>query len=257
MKKSFKYLSLLIAIIFIITGCSSKDPKTQLEDASKKTADANSFSYEMNLNAEITAESQSTSIGLKSSGDYYLKDKKPTAHMNTNISLLGMSQEAEQYVTVKDNTLYTYTKSDDEWTYTKSEFKEDSFDTSKITDYVKDAKEVKSVKSDKKGYTKLEVVVSADKLNEALNSTGADELLSEENISAKVNKDLTLNVYLKGGYISIIEVDLSDVLKDALSSLLSSGDAKVTFSIELKDHNKVKEVKVPSDVENSAKLNEE
>ncbi len=254
MKKSLKFLSLFIAILIVMTGCetsNTKDAKTQLEDAIKKTSEAKGMALKLDASMEAAAEGTTMTVKLGMNGDFY-NDDTPTSHFTTSVSLLGMSQESEMYTEVKDGYNYTYTKSGDKWTYTKSEYKKEDASPEQIKKVLDNAKSVKQEKSDKKGYTKLVVTVDKDKLNEAMKNESISELVSND---TKIDTDITMNVYLKDGYVSIIEMDLGDVLKSALANSENSNNnanVKATITIEMSKFNKVDKISIPEDVTKNA-----
>lgn len=254
MKKGLKFLSLFVALLIIMTGCDNtkKDAKSELEDAIKKTSEVKGVALKLDASMEASAEGTTMTISLGMNGDFYNADT-PTSHFKTNVSLLGMSQEVEMYTEVKDGYNYTYTKSGDKWTYTKSEYKKEEASTEKIKEVLDNAKSVKEEKTDKKGYTKLVVTVDKDKINEAMKNENVSELVSDD---AKVNTDITMNVYLKDGYVSIIEMDLGNVLKDAIAdnenSNSTDSNVKAKITVEMNNFNKVDKISVPEDVTKNA-----
>lgn len=258
MKRSLKYFTLLVALLVVITGCSfgKKDSKTQLEDAINKTTDAKSAKVKMDLTASASMQGTTLDISMTADAEEYQQsDDVLSGHAKVNMSLLGMSQSSEVYMDVKDGYLYTYTGSDGEWTYTKSEYKvADKLSKEKISEYVNKAKEIKEEKSDKKGYTKLFVTISSDEINKLYN----DSELKTEEVSNVVSKDVTFTVYLKDGYVTIVEMDLTDTIKDLVSQLgsyaeeLKNLDVSAKLSVEFSDFNKVDKITVPEDVINNA-----
>ncbi len=252
MKKSLKFFSLLIALLVIMTGCDTtkKDAKGKLEDAIKKTSEAKGITLKLDASMETSAEGTTMAVKLGMNGDYY-NDDIPTSHFTTNVSLLGMSQEMEMYTEVKDGYNYTYTKSGDKWTYTKTEYKKEDTSTEQIKKALDNAKTVKEEKTDKKGYTKLVVTVDKDKINEAMKNENVSKLVDND---TQINSDITMNVYLKDGYVSIIEMDLGNFLKDALAASEDSSNAnmKATITIEMSNFNKVDKISVPEDVTKNA-----
>ena len=253
MKRSLKYFSLLLATLLVLTGCGSKkDAKEQLNDALKKTGEAKSFSAKFEVKGNLSAQGSSTSIGLSGTGDINLKDT-PSAHYTSKVSLLGMNSESEGQAVVKDNKVYNYTKEEDGWVYSTEDYKAEDFSTDKLNTLADNAKTVKSVKSDKKGYTKLEVTIDKDKLSKSTEGLNTADLVGTD---LKINKDLVVNVYIKDGYVSIIEIDLADLLKDALSGTGTEDmSVSATVSVELTNFGKVSPVTVPEDVEKNAKEN--
>lgn len=253
MKKNLKFLSILVAVILVLTGCGTKkDAKTQLSDAIEKTKKMESAAIKLDVKAEMTSEGTTMALGLGMNGNVSGTGKDMKSHLNANVSFFGMNQETEMYTEVKDNYMYTYTKEDGKWTYTKEEYKEEeTISTEKVTEILNKAKSIKEEKSDKKGYTKLVVTVGADTLNEAMKSETVSELAGET--SAEIKNDLSFNVYLKDGYLSIVELDLGKFIKDSVSAEeLEKGEIKAVISIELNDINKADKVTIPEEVTKNA-----
>ncbi len=255
MKKRLKYLSIVILLLVMVTGCGIKDPKTQLSDAIEKVNSAKSFNIKMDGNLSLAAQGAEVKGSVNISGDVNIENDEPSAHYTGNISipLLGGDQQLEGYVKTKDGKVYTYSKTDGDWTVEEEEYKKEDFSIDQIKETLDKAKSIEKVDSDKKGYTKLVVTVSNSDINNAMNSVSDGELSS-----AQLTDDFKFNVYLKKGYLSIIEIDLTDMLSKLMSTETSnssdtSASAKIT--IELSNFNKVDKITVPSDVENNAKSN--
>lgn len=253
MKRSLKLLSLLLLLVVVMTGCGKKDPKTQLENALEKMEDVKGVTLKMDANIEATSEGTTMTMAIGMNGDFYGEGKEAAGHYTANISLFGMNQEVEMYTEVKDGYVYNYTKSEDGWTYTKNEYKETEFEKDDLTEILDKAKTIKEEKSDKDGYTKLVVTVSKETINEAMKDESvASALDSEESVELK--EDFSFNVYLKDGYVSIVEIDLGKVIMDSMTSEETEGnDMKATLTVELTNYNKVEKITVPEEVTKNAK----
>lgn len=253
MKRSLKYLSILVALLVIVTGCGTKDPKTQLSDAINKVNDAKSFSVKMDGNLSMSSQGMEIKASVNVSGDVNLENDEPTAHYTGSLSIpmLGGDQPLEGYIKTKDGKVYTYTKEDSSWDVETADYKKEDYSMDKIKEALDKAKSVEKVDSDKKGYTKLVVTVSSSDINNAMNDVSDGELSD-----AQLTDDFKFNVYLKDGYLSIIEIDLTDALTKLMSSETSNSaevSSSAKFTIELSNFNKVDKVTIPSEVENSAK----
>ena len=123
---------------------------------------------------------------------------------------------------------------------------EDNDDLSAVKTIADNYKTVKKVKSEKSGYTKLEVTLDNSKTPSLL---GEDEKAEGFDFS----KDLILDLYIKDGYIAIIKIDLSNILTEDYAEDIT----KYTMRFELSDYNKVKEIEIPKDILDKAKLEEE
>lgn len=264
MKKSIKYFVLVLIVLLVFTtGCGKKDPNKQLKDAIEKTENAKSVKVKFGLNYGF--EMQGISMNMSFTGDediYKENEENMSAHGTYKFGMFGMNQSTENYVTLKDGYLYTYVKDEDEgWTYSKTEYKAENDYKDKVTKMLDDATKVKSEKSDKKGYTKLLVTLNIEDVLESINEIIPKDSLDE--VSEQINnismKDIIFTVYLKDGYIAIIEMDLTDLLKNISKDLtdeLGQLNLNGLLTISMYDYNKVSEVKVPDEVINNAKESE-
>ena len=56
MKKSLKFLSLLLMVMLVLTGCKKEDPKKQLENALEKLEKAESVSLKLDADLSIISK---------------------------------------------------------------------------------------------------------------------------------------------------------------------------------------------------------
>lgn len=261
MKKYFKYFCLVfILLLLFITGCGKKDPEKQLKNAIEKTENANSVKMKFGLNYGI--EMQGISMNMSFTGDqdiYKENEESISAHGTYKIGTFGMNQSSESYVTLKDGYLYTYVKDEDgQWTYSKIEYKNNNDYKDKVIKVLDSATKVKSEKSEKKGYEQLSVTINiVDALKQFDNIIPKDSL-DEINKQLDNNsmKEITFTVYLKDGYISVIEMSLENILKNMLKDISDEYD-DINFNglltISMDDYNKVSKIEIPDDVINNAK----
>ena len=258
MKKGLKYFSLFLALILVLTGCGKKSSETKenkengnvsIEDAFEKTFDAKGFSVNGTVSMKMAVQGMNAEIKADIKGDVY-KGENLSSHLITTATAIGMNTKAETYTVVKDGEQYTYQKTDNEgWEYAKSKVT-DSFKKEDFVNALKEAKENKKVDSDKEGYTKYEVTFDTSKL------TGKLNLGDLTSIPAM---DLTANIYVKDGYVSIISIDLSELYKKMMSdstttgSIAGSADITASIYMELSNFGNVNEITVPQDVVSSAK----
>ncbi len=261
MKKNFKYFSLVfILLLLFITGCGKKDPEKQLKDAIEKTENANSVKMKFGLNYGI--EMQGISMNMSFTGDqdiYKENEESISAHGTYKIGTFGMNQSSESYVTLKDGYLYTYVKDEDgQWTYSKIEYKNNNDYKDEVIKVLDSATKVKSEKSDKKGYEKLSVTLNIDGVLKQLDGVVPKDSIDEINkqLDKTSIKDFKLTIYLKDGYISIVDMNLDHILKNMLKDISDEYD-DINFNglltIVMYDYNKVSKIEIPDDVINNAK----
>lgn len=242
--KKLKYILPLI-ILLVLTGCGS--PKQQLEGAIIKMKNMKSTSIDVKADMEVPVLGQKLKVSLNVNGDMVNLNSKNNikTHLNTNMNLL-VNINTESYSYIKDDYVYTYTKNNNKWTYTKSKIEDSTnkinFSKEDIVNMLETFKSVEASESDKDGYTKLLVTLNKDSINELYNKYASDT-------SNKINieKDVVATIYLKDGYISIIDMDLTDMIK-------SDSDISAHITISLTNINKVKDFDIPNEVIESAEV---
>lgn len=298
MKKSLKYLGVFFAFILVLTGCGKKDPNKMLEDALEKTSKLESVHEKTSIEGSVKIEGVETSFSYATEGDFIQKkDESIQAHMKFNFGVYGFGFQAEAYLDMSKEKLELYGQFMGKWyklvtpidkelfeQYEK-QVKEQSTEYS-AKDILKYTKSVKELKSDKDGYKKLEVVVDKDKINEefkeeinkaieeskkvlenAQTVKEEDIKVIEENDTYKsvqdgiLSEDITLNVYLKDGYIAYMEYDVISLIDNVINKInipedvleeYKKYDLKLKYVIEYSDFNKVKDIVVPEDAKEKA-----
>ena len=272
MRKSLKYFGFLLLTLLVITGCSKKDPKDQLTEAIKKTQKLESAAFKVDVTAEMKAEGKTAGLSGTVSGEMLLGEKNADMHAKVSGKYNMGKEESismEAYAVTEDGKEVSYTTEDgskwakavtelntDEYAKSLKEFREKELDL--------EFKSVKELSSDKKGYTKLEVVIDSKKMSEKMEEAKKE---AEKNDTTKgfsstfdmfkSDKDITLTVYLKNGYVSIIEYDATEMLNDLLKGLYSEDQASKVevsgkISIELDKINNVSKIEVPEEVKKNA-----
>lgn len=234
--KKINYLVLLLITVLCVTGCGEKTPEQLLDSAIEKMSKVNS--YKSKVEMEVGSDLFSQVINIE--GEY----AKNSSHEILKITLAGNSGEQETYTIQKDDKFYTYTNiNGKEWTYSVTDVNKEK--NSNINNIASNYKSVKKVKSEKEGYTKLEVVLD--------NSSLKDLIDEEESLDGiDITKDLTANIYIKDGYIAIMKIDLRNTLTDDYAEDIT----KYTMYLEWSNYNKVTEIEIPEEVTKDAKLEE-
>lgn len=235
--KKLKFIVLFFIAVVCLTGCGEKSPEKTLEDAISKMSKVKSFhsSTKMEVGSDLYSQV------IKIEGDY----AKDSSYEKLSITLAGNSGEKESYSIRKEDGWYDYTNENNKgWNYTVA--KEDKNNSLPAIDKMaKNYKTVTKVKSEKEGYTRLDVVLDNSKALEILGENGTDGL--------DPTKDVTMNVYIKDGYIAIVKINLLNTLTEDYAEDIT----KYSMSIEWSNYNKVKEIELPEEVEKNAQLSED
>jgi hypothetical protein len=229
--------------MLMVTGCGNTEGSKILDEALKNMEDVN----KAKMSVELTMGNNQTSIIMKVDGDY--DEESGNSYFKTTANVFGMNLVTESYTLKKDGKIYTYTSEDGkEWYYTVADESEsnDMTDLGAATKYVNKYKSVKKVKSDIDGHTKLELVIDKKVMNELMAETN-------ETAGLEITKDLVMYVYIKDGYVTKMNMDLSSII----DSSDMGGLTKYSMSVSMSDHNKIDAITVPNEVIEKAVLDEE
>lgn len=307
MKKYLKYFSLMFIVLLVVTGCSSKAPDKQLEDAIKKTSEVKSLKESINQEISFKQYGQTMSFSLGADIDAYQEsDTSSTAYAKIKAAMTGISYQFDGYFDVNDNNFGMYINLANKWMKIEQELNEQEYKSSleqykeiidkyNDYDYTKIIKEVKEEETDKKGYTKLNVVFDKDKINEEfkniysatieetkkqLKNEMTDVEYTEEELKEALSevedvfkndllsKDFSATIYLKDGYVAIMDFEAGEIFKDIVSNLSKSIDSesvdvekqldeldlKYHINIEFSDFNAIEPIKVPDEAKNGLDL---
>ena len=257
MKKSLKYFSILIMILLVLTGCSEKkkEEKTTDEEAQKmleaaitKMNDVENFAMNVDATIGMSFEGSTISMDMKASYEY---DDEGNEYGLMSMSFLGYEEIQESYAITKDGYLYTYMNDgEDNWYYIKEETPTEPTDEEENEQMLDMFKEIKIEDSDREGYTKIVVTVDATKMT---------DIYEQEETDIILENDLVMNVYLKDGYISIIEFDASEIMNQLLSEEDFGMNMEVSapMTIEITKIGQVEPIVVPNSILDSAKSYED
>ncbi len=295
MKRSLKYISLLVAFVLIATGCGKKDAKTLFIDALNKTDAVNSINTKATADISMKDPDSGSNLNATATADFDLKSQDENSvqvHGNLTASSSGVSYTTEGYFDISKEKVGAYFNFLGQWFKFENEIDQEemkkameeyekvssNYSINDVANYIKSAKEEES---DKKGYTKLNIVFDKTKLNEELTKAyndSKDEIAKETSNDAELNdamneakeyldkgifsEDIELVVYVKDGYISIVEIDLSKLMNSVFNSLLTQDElkeynefalnAKLTY--EFSKFNSIDKIEVPEVAKNGTDI---
>lgn len=257
MKKILKYFSIMIMVLLLSVGCGKKeDPQKILDEVTANMQSVESVSVKITFKIVMDVEGANFSMDMIMDMD---TDKDQDIHGTASVNMFGIKEEVEMYAVTRDGYEYSYMKTPeiDEWQYTKAEIttnEEEQQLKDEMNKMFDSMSNVKEVKSDRDGYTKLEVTVDMKQFSELLKEYGVDETLPEIN----QDSDMVMNLYVKDGYVYILEIDYAEMFKafkgeeDSEEFFNSLSEAKLT--IEYSNFNKVDDIVVPEEIVNNAKV---
>ncbi len=238
-----KYIKIIVCaffIFFISTGCQSKTADEILKEALDKTN--NSESYKMEVRTKV------------GSGEYSFQEKtmgtytKTSSHYVTESYFAGNAMNVEVYTTEKDNKLYQYNSGDEgaSWGYSIYDISEMRESLLFLNSIISITDTVKEVKTDLEGYKKLELILNKKEANEKFSE-------NEEIVGLDFSKDIIVDVYIKDGYISKLELDFSDILDKEYKKDIEEYSMNFSYT----NYNAIEEIEVPKEILENAKLEEE
>lgn len=258
--KKLKYLIIMFLVV-LISGCGNNDAKETLKEALQNMRNIENAA--LKIDADLGFDMEGTTLSMNVDMDMQM-DKNKNVYANINVSFFGQSQQQEMYMINKDDKTYIYESDGEIWTYSFVDYIESTIDLTdeeyeEMLEKLLDAMtEVKEEKTDKEGYTKLVVSVNYKKINQLLATYN-----TESDTELKFDSDFELTLYLKDGYIYIVEMDMSNIINDMaklygeddeFTSSLSQLDITLKISFEFYDINKINDIELPTEVEENAIL---
>lgn len=262
MKKITKYLSLLLILILVTTACGKKEENIQSEQSKPeepgtvddfKTAYINfrtveSYAMDINFDIDMLMDGSTIAMDMNMASEI---DKNTNIHSVMNISVMGMSEEQEFYQINKEGKIISYTNIDGVWYYSEEPITiKDNLSDEELNEMINEL-DVKPVESDKEGYQKYVVGFSKEMLEQIMEKMPEESMNENEEalFDSSIYGDFEFVFYIKDNQISIIELDLSNIM-DSVIGEDTEIDAQmgVVMTIELKKYNKIPEIVVPDEI---------
>ena len=262
MKKITKYLSLLLILILVTTACGKKEENIQSEQSKLeepgtvddfKTAYINfrtveSYAMDINFDIDMLMDGSTIAMDMNMASEI---DKNTNIHSVMNISVMGMSEEQEFYQINKEGKIISYTNIDGVWYYSEEPITiKDNLSDEELNEMINEL-DVKPVESDKEGYQKYVVGFSKEMLEQIMEKMPEGSMNENEEalFDSSIYGDFEFVFYIKDNQISIIELDLSNIM-DSVIGEDTEIDAQmgVVMTIELKKYNKIPEIVVPDEI---------
>lgn len=288
MKKVFKYFSLMIAFLLVLTGCnfSKKDGKEEISNGFDKTSKATNFNEKVSVDFSMESEGKKVAANATIDGKVYTEGEQTLMDTSIKVGASGMTLEGKLYVDASKDAVKIYINYMGQWLKLDTaalgiDLKEvmSQNTTQQLTgkDLIDLSKEVKSVKSDKKGENKYNVVLDKEKMNKKFteayekameeakkDATSADAISEyEEAINEFKNgifsKDFSFVMYTKDGYVTGVEIDMASIIDNIAGSLndtealaqIKKMNLTGTIKVELSDFGKVSKIEIPAEAINA------
>lgn len=229
--KNTKYL-LMLFIMILLTGCGAGDGKEKLDKALDNMSKVKSAKMETEMNVSI--EGYSIIMNVEETFN-----EKGESYNKSTTKMLGQINYTETYVVNNDDKVVIYSGSNgDNWTYQEYDNEmNNTISTDGISSYASNYKSVKEVKSDIKGYTKLEVTIAKEDMMEKFKN-------GSEDAKFELADDLVMSVYIKDDYITKIMFNFEDKMQVAEDGTKT----KYSFEFNISEHNNVGKINVPESV---------
>ena len=287
MKKVFKYFSLMLAFLLVLTGCnfSKKDSKEEITNGFDKTNKATNYGEKVTVDFSVEQGGQKIAANAVIDGKVYTEGDNTLMSADITAGAYGMAVTGKLYVDANKDAVKVYVNYMNQWfkfdtTSLGIDLKEVMGEVSNKEFTGKDlmdlSKEVKEQKSDKKGEKKFKVVLDKEKLNkkvveayekameEAKKSANSSDAISEaEEELAAIKKgifgsDFELVMYTKDGYVTGTEIDIASLINNIVNQLdvaevkeeLAKMNISGTIKVELSDFGKVSKIEIPAEALN-------
>lgn len=257
-----KLLTLLLIFVLVVTGCSSKkenEEETELRKTFKtavsnlENAESLSFNVKMNFGmkkGEVLETEEITTLSKY--------DKNSNAYMMMTQAYEGTSITQEMYLIREDDLAHQYIKdTNGKWNYSREQtiYQYGQSETNaqrELVGYLEAITLIEELESDKEGYTLIVGTIEKDNINKVIKALGEDATLISQFYP---QEDLDIYMYIKDGYIAIVEIDLSSALELflAMTSQTEYEEPECFITYEISEYNSVKEIAVPDEVQEEVK----
>lgn len=263
----------VVALALLGCGGSKEEAKQMLVDAQEKMKDVQSMDFSMNMEMDLEAVGQQ--VAMKISGDMSIIEDPVQAKMVLQIDVGEGAETMELYakqdgdqITMYSGTGTNYSKQ----VLTLPEFESQiaQYDANQnIEKYIEMFSDIEHGGSETyngKSCTKVVGIVSGEKFQEVLNTTGSgldsleDAGLSSEQLQSIFSgiDDLEINIWIDNetGYIAGYEMDMTKMLQQVYDNLMDSlmGDSgisveakinKMSIEMTMENINNVEEIEIP------------
>ena len=234
--KVVKQMSIFFFCLFFLAGCGNNTKELDKALENMQNLESAKISVQMEVGNEEYSMITSSTSEMVRNGE--------VMHSTTVLSLGGTSMASESYAEKKDDKVYQYITQDGgkTWAYTIEESIDTDANLDTVHNLAGEYKKAKKVTSDIDGHEKYELTIDKDTMNEALEKENAGGM--------KLTSDLTIDVYVKSGYIVRMVLDLGK----SVDTTELGGVNKIIMTILVSNPNEVEEIEIPNEVKENAVL---
>lgn len=268
MKRKFKKIvaaGLVLVLAMLMTaGCKKKaTPENLFDDVGKNMKDVESFGA--NIKASVAMADAATAISADIDLNMETVLKQQASHVdgsiNMNVSGADIGMKIELYQLKDKKESISYVKLMDQWTKTTDEEDKEIADLEAINDLGDMAeaftleKELSEVEGEK--CFRLTAELKGEELESILNedlldAVGAGELIDMDKLKeSKI--PCTIDIYKENILPARVHIDMAGVMGKLLEDSAEVPDS-IEYYVEMiyKDYGKIKDIKVPKEVEEAA-----
>ena len=246
-------LAAIGVLVYFLLFKGGEKPLDAIEKAINNMTDMESYTFIVTADVSMDGEEP---IDGTASLEANIDMKNKMIKINGNLSASGISFDLPGYVDLSNSSngmvyfkLPSAITQTDEWSKISlgeidlSQFTNETKEI-KIKDTIKDVKFIEKIKSDEDNCDKYKVVLNEENIKKIKEADESIDIDFESLKEAGFEDGISFNIYVnkKENYISKIEINFADYFKNE-----SANFKKLDIIIEMKDINKVEEIKVPSD----------
>ncbi len=253
MMKKTKWLALVVAMVFLFTGCGKKLSDAEIIDNAGKQMKELS-NYAMTMDIQMGIKSSGLEMSIPFTIDLELDNQSKLGYMKLVAEILGISITSESYMDASTNPNVTYTKEVMADTWTKK-YSEDADEFDDIVSITENSENIEKKESNDKNILYYQVTITKEKMQELLNESMST--VESDTETYTIDGDVIVDLYIdkKTNYITKMEMDLLDVISfDEEDTELTAFTMSITFS----KFNEIDKITIPDEViENAVEEQEE
>lgn len=252
--KILKLGTLLISMLFILTGCSASGAE-RIINANKKMDNLDNYRMQMLITMAISNKEEKRGIAVSLRNDAKIDMKNQTVYIETQTNMFGYDLKLLMYTTRKGNNMVVYNTVEgaEDWAKSTGTIEKISDQIDMIGDIIGIVTSGTQVSDQgtENGITHYTVTLTKESVGELFKTSG-DMTGVAQGKDYEVAGPLKIDVFINNDdYITAMNIDFTDVI----IMKTANGDIKIDqFKMDFgfSEFNKIGKVTVPKDIVDNA-----